>query len=55
MDKKLRNILILAGILVVLCVGYAVTGILFREETPEETDDARNGAGDTAGAANATN
>ena len=37
MDKKLRNILILAGILVLLCVGYAVAGMLFREDTPEDT------------------
>ena len=38
MDKKLRNLLILAGILVLLCVGYAVAGLVFPEETPEETD-----------------
>ena len=37
MDKKLRNILILAGILVLLCIGYAATGIIFREEAPETT------------------
>ena len=37
MDKKLRNILILAGILVLLCIGYAVAGLLFSEDTPEET------------------
>lgn len=37
MDKKLRNILILAGILVLLCVGYAVAGIVFQEEEPETT------------------
>ena len=37
MDKKLRNILILAGVLVLLCVGYAVAGIIFREEEPETT------------------
>ena len=40
MDKKLRNILILAGVLVLLCIGYAVAGILFREDTPEETTPA---------------
>ena len=38
MDKKLRNLLILAGILVLLCVGYAVAGLVFPEETPEETE-----------------
>ena len=37
MDKKLRNILILAGVLVLLCVGYAVAGIIFREDEPETT------------------
>ncbi len=37
MDKKLRNILTLAGILVLLCVGYAVAGLIFQEDTPEET------------------
>ena len=37
MDKKLRNILVLAGILALLCVGYAVAGIVFREEEPEIT------------------
>lgn len=37
MDKKLRNILILAGILVLLCIGYAVAGLVFREDIPEET------------------
>ena len=40
MDKKLRNILILAGVLVLLCIGYAVAGILFREGTSEETTPA---------------
>ena len=40
MDKKLRTILILAGALVLLCIGYAVAGILFREDTPEETTPA---------------
>lgn len=37
MDKKLRNILILAGILVLLCIGYAVAGLVFKEDTPEDT------------------
>ena len=37
MDKKLRNILILAAILVLLCIGYAVAGLIFTEDTPEET------------------
>ena len=37
MDKKLRNILTLAGILVLLCIGYAVAGLIFKEDTPEET------------------
>ena len=38
MDKKLRNLLILAGILVLLCVGYAVAGLVFPEETPDEPE-----------------
>ncbi|MBR5124824.1 MAG: DUF4340 domain-containing protein [Clostridia bacterium] len=38
MDKKLRNLLILGGILVLLCVGYAVAGLVFPDETPEETE-----------------
>ncbi len=37
MDKKLRNILILAGALILLCIGYAVAGLIFKEDTPEET------------------
>ena len=37
MDKKLRTILILAGILVLLCIGYAVAGLVFKEDTPEDT------------------
>ena len=37
MDKKLRNILILAGILALLCIGYAATGIIFPKEEPETT------------------
>lgn len=42
MDKKIRNLLILVGILAVLCIGYAVVGLLLPEEeteapgTPEE-------------------
>lgn len=40
MDKKLRNLLILVGILILLCVGYAVVGVVFREEETEaETAD----------------
>ena len=35
MDKKIRNLLILVGILAVLCIGYAVTGLL----TPAEPAD----------------
>lgn len=37
MDKKLRNLLILAGVLVLLCVGYAVVGLVFPEEETETT------------------
>ena len=37
MDKKLRNLLILAGILVLLCVGYAVVGLVFPEEEADTT------------------
>lgn len=37
MDKKLRTTLILAGILVLLCIGYAVAGLVFKEDTPEDT------------------
>ena len=44
MDKKLRNLLILAGILVLLCIGYAVAGLIFAEETPEDTDAAETTA-----------
>ncbi len=43
MDKKIRNLLILVGILAVLCIGYAVTGILTPEEpvdTEAETEEA---------------
>ncbi|MBQ4112323.1 MAG: DUF4340 domain-containing protein [Clostridia bacterium] len=43
MDKKLRNILILAGILILLCVGYAVVGLVFPEEETETTDGQDNG------------
>ena len=35
MDKKIRNLIILVGILAILCVGYAVLGLLLPEE---ETD-----------------
>lgn len=44
MDKKLRNILILAGVLILLCIGYAVAGVVFPDEegetetSAEETD-----------------
>lgn len=44
MDKKLRNILILAGILILLCVGYAVAGLVFSEETSEDTTAAETTA-----------
>ena len=37
MDKKLRNLLILVGLLAVLCIGYAVAGMLVPEE-PAETE-----------------
>ena len=37
MDKKLRNLLILAGILAVLCVGYAAVGMLIPRE-PIDTE-----------------
>ena len=42
MDKKLRNLLILAGVLVLLCVGYAVAGLVFPdgEEDGTETEAA---------------
>lgn len=36
MDKKLRNLVILAGILVLLCAGYAAVGLMFPKETPAE-------------------
>ena len=35
MDKKSRNLLILVGVLVLLCIGYAVAGILFPAEEAE--------------------
>ena len=38
MDKKLRNLLVLAGVLVLLCVGYAVVGLIFPEEDPAPAD-----------------
>lgn len=37
MDKKLRTLLILGGLLILLCAGYAVAGLVFTEDTPEET------------------
>lgn len=40
MDHKLRNLLILVGVLVLLCIGYAAAGLVFPEETREETDAA---------------
>ncbi len=40
MDKKLRNILILAGVLVLLCVGYAVAGLVFSDEEEVTTPPA---------------
>ena len=36
MDKKIRNLLILVGVLVALCIGYAVTGILVPDEPPAD-------------------
>ena len=38
MDKKLRNILILAGVLILLCIGYAVAGLIFKEDTAAEQE-----------------
>ena len=38
MDKKLRNLLILAGALVLLCIGYAVAGLVFPDEEESETE-----------------
>ena len=38
MDKKIRNLLILVGVLVLLCVGYAVAGILFPAEEAESEE-----------------
>ena len=35
MDKKIRNLLLLVGILAVLCIGYAVVGLLLPEEETE--------------------
>ena len=43
MDKKIRNLLILVGILVVLCVGYAVAGLLVPDESPEEESETEEG------------
>ena len=46
MDKKLRNILILVGVLALLCIGYAVVGLVFPEEDTEAAD--TTAASDTA-------
>ena len=43
MDKKIRNLLILAGILVLLCIAYAVTGLLVPDETPETEPETQTG------------
>lgn len=44
MEKKLRNLLILVGILVVLCVGYAVVGLVLPDEDSTDTPgDGENG------------
>ena len=50
MDKKLRNLLILGGLLILLCAGYAVAGLVFKEDIPEDqttaetTADVKNNA-----------
>ena len=38
MDKKLRNILILVGVLALLCIGYAAVGLIFPEEDTQASD-----------------
>lgn len=43
MDKKIRNLLILVGILAVLCIGYAVTGILMPDEAPAAEPETEEG------------
>ena len=47
MDKKLRSILVLAGVLALLCIGYAVVGLVFHEEDTQPTD--TTSATDTTG------
>ena len=44
MDKKLRNLLILGGLLILLCAGYAVAGLVFKEDTPEDETTAETAA-----------
>ena len=44
MDKKLRNLLILGGLLILLCAGYAVAGLVFKEDTPEDETTAETTA-----------
>ena len=44
MDKKLRNLLILGGLLILLCAGYAVAGLVFKEDIPEDQTTAETTA-----------
>jgi hypothetical protein len=44
MDKKLRNLLILGGLLILLCAGYAVAGLVFKEDIPEDETTAETTA-----------
>ena len=44
MDNKLRNLLILGGLLILLCAGYAVAGLVFKEDTPEDETTAETAA-----------
>ncbi|MBQ9150794.1 MAG: DUF4340 domain-containing protein [Clostridia bacterium] len=43
MDKKIRNLLILVGILALLCIGYAVTGLLMPDGETETEAGAEEG------------
>lgn len=43
MDKKIRNLFILVGILALLCIGYAVTGLLTPDTEPETEADTEEG------------
>lgn len=38
MDKKLRNVIILGGVLALLCIGYAVVGLVFPEGETQPAD-----------------